>query len=197
MREGLCVSCAAVLALAGIAEATENDDGNKQGDLNVFLRGGVGNFTGDLSAVTNPGPTWGLTVNVQPWNILGYEITYDGSRNLVDDGRLANQPAVTRHGLAGMLKLAPPFIEAVRPFVGVGLGATLLRVSADAGGLYKNDLMEEVPVTAGLEFNTGAVTAGLRANYRMLLDQSFADPSTVGNLEGGYLDAALTLGARF
>ena len=197
MRRDLWLGCAAVLTLAGIAEAREDDEGNKQGDLNVFLRGGVGNFTGELAAVTGAGPTWGVTLNVQPWNILGYEITYDGSRNLVDDARLVNQPAVTRHGVAGMLKLAPPLIEAVRPFVGFGLGATMVMVSKDAGGLYKNDLLEEVPVTAGLEFNTGAVTAGLRASYRLLIGESFADPSTIGNLEGGYLDAALTLGARF
>jgi hypothetical protein len=65
----------------------------------------------------------------------------------------------------------------------------MLRLSNDAGGLYKNDLMEEVPLSAGLEFNTRAVTAGLRASYRMLRAQSFAETSTVGNLEG-YLDAA-------
>jgi opacity protein-like surface antigen len=197
MRESLWVGCAAVLILGGVAEARDDDTENKQGDFNVFLRGGVGNFTGELASVTQTGPTWGLTVNVQPWNILGYEITYDGSRNLVEDARLVNQPAVTRYGLAGMLKLGPPLIESVRPFVGLGLGATMVRVSQDAGGLYKNDLLEEVPVAAGIEFNTGAVTAGLRASYRYLVGESFADPSTIGNLEGGYLDAAVTLGARF
>jgi hypothetical protein len=189
MRDGIWVACAAVLALAGVAEARERD---KQGDFNVLLGGGVGGFTGDLATITDPGPTWRATINVQPWNVLGYEITYDGSRNQIDDERLATKPALTRHGLAGMLKLAPPFIEKVRPFLGIGLGASMLRVTEGAEGLYKNDLMEEVPVTAGLEFNTGAVSAGLRTNYRWLLDEGFA-----GKLEGGYLDGAVTLGARF
>lgn len=194
MRNGLWLACAAALTIAGSAEARDDD---RQGDFNVLLRGGVGDFTGELAEITDAGPTWGLTVNVQPWNILGYEITYDGSRNLIDDSRLANQPAVTRHGLAGVLRIAPPFIEKVRPFLGIGLGATMLRVTEEADGLYRNDLMEEVPMVAGLEFNTGAVTAGLRASYRWLVDESFADPSVTGNPEGGYLDAGVTLGARF
>jgi hypothetical protein len=194
MRSGIAVATATILALAGAVEAREEDH---QGDVNIFLRGGVGDFTGDLTEVTNAGATWGLTVNVQPWNVLGYEVTYDGSRNIIDDSDLADEAALTRHGLAGMLKLAPPFIEKVRPFVGVGLGASIVRVGEEAEGRYKNDLMEEVPLAAGLEFNTGGLTAGLRGTYRWLLDESFANPTVEGNPQGGYLDAAVTLGGRF
>lgn len=189
MRYSVWMAGAALLALAGVAEGAERD---KQGDFNLSLGGGVGGFTGDLGTITDAGPTWGVIVNVQPWNILGYEISYDGARNQIDDERLADKPALTRHGLAGMLKVAPPFIEKVRPFVGLGLGASMLRVTSNADGLYRNDLMEEIPFTAGIEFNSGAVTAGLRTRYKILFDEGFA-----GKREGNYLDGAVTLGARF
>jgi hypothetical protein len=189
MRDSMWMACAALLALTGVAEARERDE---QGDFNISLGGGVGGFTGDLGTITDAGPTWGLIVNVQPWNILGYEISYEGARNQIDDERLAEKPALTRHGLAGTLKVAPPFLEKVRPFVGVGLGASMLRVTSGAEGFYRNDLMEEIPLTAGIEFNTGAVTAGLRTRYKMLFDEGFA-----GKREGNYLDGAVTLGARF
>lgn len=195
MRNGLWMVAAAALVFAGAARAAEDDE---QGDVNVFVRGGVGGYTGELGALSTAGPTWGVNVNVQPWNVLGYEISYDGSRNLVTDDRLANSPALTRHGVTALLRLAPPFIEKVRPYVGLGLGVSHVNVDkTEAGGLYRNDLMEEFPLAAGLEFNTGAVTAGFRASYRMLLDESFADPGAQGNPEGGYMDASVTLGGRF
>jgi opacity protein-like surface antigen len=196
MLKSLGLAAAALLVCAGVANAEERQD--KQGDFNVFVHGGVGDFTGDLGTMTSTGPTWGINVNVQPWNVLGYEIAYDGSRNLINDPRLPDAAALTRHGLSAMLRLAPPFIEKVRPYVGVGLGVTAANVDeTKAGGLYRNDLMEEVPLAAGLEFNTGAVTAGFRTSYRLLMDEGFADPAVPGNPEGGYLDASLTLGGRF
>ena len=196
MRSGLLAAAtASILALAtSSANAREEQ---RQGDVNIFLRGGVGGFAGGLASVANPGPTWGLTVNLQPWNVLGYELSYDGSRNLIDDSALPSETALTRHGLAGMLKLAPPFVEKVRPFVGVGLGASMMRVGSTAGDRYKNDLLEEVPLAAGIEFNSGGLTAGLRGTYSWLLDESFAAPSHPGNPQGGYLDGAVTLGGRF
>ena len=193
------MAAAAVLAFAvAFPTAEAQRDRGRQGDVNVFLRGGVGDYTGELGDFTDAGPTWGLTLNVQPWNILGYEITYDGTRNIVNDERLAQAPALTRHGISGLIKLAPPFIERVRPFLGAGVGASLINVSESGQSLYKNDFVEEVPLAAGIEFNTGALTAGLRTTYRWLIDESFADAATAaGNPQGGLLDAQLTLGGRF
>lgn len=196
-RRAFAALAAATVALALPADAASKQHG-RQGDVNVIAGGGFGDYTGELSNYTQAGPTWGLTVNVQPWNILGYEIAYDGSRNLVDDDRLSQSPALTRHGMSGMLKLAPPFIEKIRPFVGVGIGASMVNVSEDkAGGLYENDFVEEIPLAAGIEFNSGALTAGFRTTYRFLIDESFADPASTGNPEGGFLNAQLNLGARF
>jgi hypothetical protein len=180
------------LGVAGTALAQDED---KQGDLKVFLRGGVAEFTGDVGDDIDTGPAWGLTVNVQPTNILGFEIGYDGSRNGIANDLLPDG-SLTRHGASGMVKLAPPFIEVVKPFVGAGLGVSY--ISADGSlGLYESDLVEEVPVAAGIEFNTGGLTAGVRATYRVLVDESFAADAAPGNPQGGLFDASLTLGGRF
>lgn len=196
-RLGWLAAVVCAVAFAAPAEAQSKKKG-KQGDFNVMLGGGFGDYTGELEDITEAGPTWGVTVNVQPWNVLGYELAYDGSRNLVDDERLAESPALTRHAVSGMLKLAPPFIERIRPFVGAGLGASMVRVSGEANGLYQNDFVEELPVAAGIEFNTGAFTAGFRTEYRWLIDESFADPAIpTNNPQGGFLGAKLNLGARF
>jgi hypothetical protein len=192
-RKGIQVMGLALgLGLTGTALAQED---NKQGDLNVFLRGGVSDYTGDLGEDVQAGPAWGLTVNVQPMRSLGFELGYEGSKNDVTPDLLPDA-SFTRHGISGLLKLSPPLIEKVRPFVGAGLGASYVSVDGGAG-LYSSDLVEEVPVAAGLEFNTGAVTAGVRATYRLLVDEGMADSAALGNPQGGLFDATFTLGGRF
>ena len=117
------------------AERTEA----KRGDFNVFLRGGVGGYTGDLEDVTATGPAWGLTLNVQPTNFLGFELGYDGSRNGVE--RRPRCWTVLRSSAtaaAALLKVALPFIEKVKPFVGAGLGVSYVDVSGDAAGPLPN-----------------------------------------------------------
>jgi hypothetical protein len=179
------------LGLAGAAVAQEN----KQGDLNIFLRGGVSDYTGELGSNIQAGPAWGLTVNVQPMRILGFELGYEGSKNDVTPDVLPDA-SFTRHGISGLVKLAPPLMEKVKPFVGAGLGASYISVDG-GGGLYDSDLVEEVPVAAGIEFNSGAVTAGVRATYRLLVDEGMADSAALGNPQGGLFDATFTLGGRF
>lgn len=185
------------LGLSSTAQAQQRRPANKVGDVNLMLKGGIGDYTGELSNHTSAGPSWGVVFNVQPWNVLGYEIAYDGSRNLVDDERVSQTPAITRHGLSGLVKVAPPFIQRVKPFVGAGIGASLVRVSEHDEQLYQGELMQEVPIAAGIEFNTGQVTAGLRGTYRWLVDESFASGAAAGNPQGGFFDAGLTVGGRF
>src|SRR5262245_51653164 len=183
-------------ALSGNALAASRDY-DKQGDTNVFLKGGIGAYTGELNALTAAGPTWGLQVNLQPWNMIGIELGYEGSRNQIDDARLIGAPALTRHGGTALVKLAPPILERVKPFVGVGVGASHVSVAGDASGLYRNDIMEEIPLAAGIEFNSGAFTAGVRATHRWLIDEGFAANAAITNPTGGLVDASLTLGGRF
>jgi hypothetical protein len=185
------------LTVAGAAFAQEDERG--RGDLNVFLRGGIAGYTGDLGALTGAGPSWGVTVNLQPTTLLGFEVGYEGSKNDVTDPRLLDDPSLYRHGASGLLKVAPPLLanEQVRPFVGLGLGASYVTVRGEDAGLYENDLMEEVPLVAGVEFNTGVLTAGFRTSYRLLVDEGFADPARAGDPGGDLLEANFTLGGRF
>ncbi|WP_223645026.1 outer membrane beta-barrel protein [Corallococcus sp. EGB] len=169
----------------------------KQGDVNVFLRGGIGDYTGDLGDLANTGPLWGLTLNLQPTTFLGFEVGYEGSRNKVSDGRLFDGPSLVRNGGSALVKVSPPFLTAVRPFAGVGLGLSYVDVRGASAGLYDSDLMEEVPLAVGLEFNTGGLTAGVRGTYRVLIDQDFANVTSTDDHGGGLMDASLTLGARF
>lgn len=189
---------AAAVAAIGLAAPAFAQDEDKQGDFNVQARAGVGGFTGGLDEYTAAGPAWGIGVNLQPYRFIGVEVAYEGSRNQLTDDRFTTSPSLTRHGASAMIKLAPPFIERIKPFVGAGLGASYVGVDDTGDGLYRNDFIQEVPVAAGLEFNSGAVTAGIRATYRFLVDEGFADAAQpVGNPEGGLFDASVTLGARF
>lgn len=184
----------AALTSAGAARAADDD---RQGDVNVFLKGGLSSFTGELADVTGAGPAWGVALNLQPFNVVGFEVGYDGTKNDLDDDRAGGSARLTRHGATGLVRLSPPFVERIKPFVATGLGASYVRVSDDDSGLYRNDFLEEVPVVAGLEFNTGALTAGLRGTYRFLFDERFAERAQPGNPEGALFDAALTVGGRF
>lgn len=189
----------AVLALALLGGSTVAD-ASKQGDLNLLLKGGVGDYVGALGEFSSPGPTWGATLNFQPYDFLGVELGYEGSRQVVDDNRFleTSAPSLMRHGGSSLIKLSPPFLESVRPFIGVGLGASYVSVSGEANGLYESDFMEEVPMAAGLEFNSGAFTAGVRTTYRLLLNEEFAEAALAeAGPSGGLFDAALTVGGRF
>ncbi|NVJ08240.1 hypothetical protein HUW63_23735 [Myxococcus sp. AM001] len=185
----------ATLGAAGSAAAQERRDG-KRGDVNVFLRGGVGDYTGGLGDLTSTGPAWGVTLNLQPTTFLGFEVGYEGSRNGLTDSRLLEQPSLVRQGGSALVKVSPPFLTTVRPFVGAGLGVSHLNIRGPVEDLYQSDTVPEVPLAAGVEFNRGVLTAGLRTTYRVLLSEGWAD-GAVEDTNGGLLDASLTLGARF
>jgi hypothetical protein len=184
------------LGLAGTAMA--QGKGDKQGDVNVFLGGGVGGYTGDLGGLTDTGPAWGVTLNVQPYKMLGFEVGYAGTKNdVTDDRSSAEAPSFLRHGASSLVKVSPPFMERVRPFVGAGLGVSYVFVRNGQTSPYNSDLMEEVPLAAGIEFNSGALTAGLRGTYRILVDDNFADAAVPGDASGNLVDTTLTVGGRF
>jgi hypothetical protein len=194
-RRGIRLAALALgLGVAGTAMAQD-----KQGDVNVFVDGGIGGYTGDLGELSATGPTWGVTLNVQPYKMLGFEVGYDGSKNDVTDDRFraAEAPSFIRHGATTLLKVSPP-VEKIRPFVGAGLGVSYVYVrGAGAGVTYSSDLMQEVPLAAGLEFNSGALTAGIRGTWRVLVDDNFADGAVPGDASGALVDGTLTVGGRF
>lgn len=194
---GVVAAAALVLGLGGAGAARAQDD--KQGDLNVFVKGGLGGYTGELGEFTGTGPSWGVAVNLQPLKSFGFELGYEGATNSITDPRVeAADPSLTRHGVQGLIKLSPPLIERLKPFVAAGVGASRVAVHGETGGLFQSDFMQEVPLAAGIEFNRGALTAGFRTTYRILLDEAFADPAEAqGQAGGSLLDAAFTVGGRF
>jgi len=111
-----------------------------------------------------------------------------GGGQLVVPPRIALAPALLGHRRTMASRL-----------VGAGLGVSYVNVRGgnEASGLYSSDLMEQVPLSAGLEFNSGALTAGLRGTYRVLVDDNFADAAVPGDASGGLLDANITVGGRF
>ncbi|MDQ3266845.1 MAG: outer membrane beta-barrel protein [Myxococcota bacterium] len=194
MKKAFVAVAAAALSISAPGWAA---DGDRVGDFNLQARGGVSGFTGALGEYTAAGPSWGVGLNVQPYRMIGFEVNYEGSRNHITDDRFTVSPSLTRHGASAMVKLAPPFLDRIRPFAGVGLGASYVSAD-DPDGLYRSDFIQEVPLAAGLEFNSGMFSAGLRATYRFLIDENFADAAQpVGNPEGGLFDASVMVGARF
>jgi hypothetical protein len=193
MPRGNMTMWALVLALGTAGTAAADVEEDRTGRVKVFLRGGVGNYTGGLANFVNAGPSWGLTLNLQPLNILGFEVGYEGAHNGIDSGPL--DLSLTRHGVSGLVKLALPFIEVVKPFVGAGIGGSYILVDGALVGGYSSDLVGEVPLVAGLEFNAESVTAGVRATYRLLLDENLSEQ--IDRPRGGFFDVALTLGLRF
>lgn len=195
MKRGNGVVLGLVLALgltSVSAEARDYYRDRERRKLSVFLKGGVGNYTGGLGTYTQAGPTWGLTLDVQPLRMLGFEVGYDGGFNNVLSS--SSNFGLIRHGGSGLLKLSLPFVEAVKPFVGLGVGASYIQVGSASSTAYSSGLLAEVPLVAGVEFNAEAFTAGLRATYRVLVNQQVYEPRSA---PAGFFDIAITLGLRF
>ncbi|HYH98803.1 outer membrane beta-barrel protein [Hyalangium sp.] len=190
-RQGIAV-LGFVLSLASASTATADEE-PRRGRGNVFLRGGAGNYTGDLGENVNVGPTWGVTLDLQPLRFLSFELGYEGARNTAKTALL--DISLTRHGASGLVKLSLPLFDAVRPFVGVGLGISNITIGGDLRGAFESDVVQEVPLALGVEFNSDALIAGARATYRLLLDENLGEQ--VENPQGGFIDVVLTLGARF
>ncbi len=179
------------LAFAGTAAAEEEEP--RRGSVNVFLRGGAGSYTGDLGDNVNVGPSWGLTLDLQPLRFVGFELSYEGARNTAKTELL--DISFTRQGGSGLVKLLLPLFKAVKPFVGAGLGISNISIGGDLQGAFESDVVAELPVAVGFEVNSGALTAGARATYRLLLDENLGEQ--VDDPQGGFFDVVLTLGIRF
>ncbi|QRK07929.1 hypothetical protein JQX13_49555 [Archangium violaceum] len=191
-RHGMAVlGLVAALGTAGTAAAQEEEP---TGKVKVFLRGGVGNYTGTLGDIAKTGPSWGLTVNLQPMRFLGFELGYEGAHNPISEAGVFDL-ALTRHGGSALVKLSPPFLETVRPFVGAGVGGSYVFAKGTLLGGYQSGLVGEVPLAAGIEFNVEQFTAGARATYRLLLDEDLSEQ--LDNPSGGFFDVVATLGLRF
>ncbi|MHB8877301.1 MAG: hypothetical protein ACYC8T_26685 [Myxococcaceae bacterium] len=162
--------------------------------VSVFVRGGLGDYTGPLGRYTGRGPVWGLTVSVQRSKLVGVELAYEGSRN--DLGPVVTpQASLLRNGGSALVKIGPQLIGLIRPFVGFGVGASNMSVLGERSEAFRSDWSAELPLTAGVEFNTRRLTAGIRGTYRLLPDQEVATNVSGGG--GNFRDVSATLGGRF
>ena len=161
-----------------------------QAGVNSFIGGGVGESTG-------AGPLWGVKLEGPLARSFGWELGYEGSRTPVNDAGTPEGAALWRHGLNGMAKVYAPVETQIRPFAGAGIGASFVNAGVGTDGLYENDLLGEIPVSAGLEYQSegAGLTAGLRVTNRFLFDQ---DMRTTGDDGGGsLLGGSLVVGGQF
>ncbi|HYO58809.1 hypothetical protein [Archangium sp.] len=170
------IAAAALLASPAFAQGDReariydyDDTGERAGilrDLNVSLMGGLNTYTGDIGGETGPGGFLGVQASSRPLPMVGLELGYEGSRNPFED----LDGGLWRHNVGALAKVGPELgaDRNLRPFVGAGVGVSLLNPSGDGEILYDNDLVTEVPLAAGVEYNFGAITAGARATYRLV-----------------------------
>jgi hypothetical protein len=160
-------------------------------DLGVSVRGGLNSYTGELGEDTGPGAFLGVQAESRPWNLVGLELGYEGARNPIEN---FDGAGLWKHNVGALAKVGPQLgpNDNLRPFVGAGLGVSLLNPSEEAEFIYENDVVTEVPVAAGVDYKLGAVTAGARATYRFLGAQDQG-----GDQTGNAINFGLNLGGSF
>jgi hypothetical protein len=198
----LCTASAAFAAVDASRVAGDLRYNEDQTKVGVDVRLGVGGFMGDAGDRTKIGPMVGIAAGAQPWRNLGIEAGVEGQRLAIDDPRVGSGEGVYRYNV-GLLAKAGPLVvqEKVRPYVGVGAGVSYLNVTSGATGLglYRNDLVTEVPIAAGVDYRfSRSIFAGARASYRVLFGEEFAESATgTGDSHGNMLNLSATLGGRF
>jgi Outer membrane protein beta-barrel domain len=196
---------AAALLFAGPAlaqiEAQEVDERinfePERAKVGLDVRLGLGGLTGDLGEDTGTGPLLGIAAGAQVWQALGLEVGYEGQRLPIDDTLVGDGEGIYRHNVGVLAKAGPLIDEKWRPFVGAGLGLSYINPSDGAETLYDNDIVQEVPLAAGVDYNFGSIFAGARATYRLMYGEGFADDFRPGDNDGSLFNASVTLGGRF
>ncbi|WP_164006797.1 outer membrane protein [Pyxidicoccus trucidator] len=178
--------CAGILAMALLAAPAPAQD------QELTVRSGLSAFTGDLGGETNVGAFLGIQGEAQLFPAIGLELGYEGSANGFEG---TGSGTLWRHNMGAMAKVGPVLDDRWVPFVGAGLGVSYVDPTGAAdAGIYDEDIIMEVPLSAGLEYRFSGVTAGARATYRVLAGEDFA-PGNVD--EGDLFTAGLSLGGSF
>jgi hypothetical protein len=192
------VAAAMALALPAFAQEREarvyDPDARSGGitrDLTLSVTGGLNTYTGDLGDNTSPGAFFGIQANSRPLPIIGLELGYEGARNAFED--LDNE-GLWRHNVGALAKVGPQLGQDgnLRPFVGAGFGVSLLNPSEGAEVAFDNDVVSEVPLAAGVDYNFGTVSAGARATYRLLGGEDLGLAQ-----DGNIVNIGLQLGGSF
>jgi hypothetical protein len=159
---------------------------------------GIQNWAGNIGRITNTGPQWGVSVDMQVFNLLGLEAGYNGQRNAITEGLGAlPSSAIFRHALDALAKVGPTLENGLRPYGGVGFGLALIIPNQAADPNFYNDFIAELPVVVGVDYSTGLLTAGLRGSWRWTFGEEFAKPFIGPNGEGSIFGASLNFGGRF
>jgi hypothetical protein len=158
--------------------------------LGVAVRGGLSSYTGSLGGTTNAGAFLGVQADVQAMRWAGVEFGYEGSFNNLVGGNESG--SLWRHNVGALAKVGP-VINSVRPFVGAGFGVSYIDPTREATSLgYDEDVITEVPLAAGVDYQVGDLMVGARATFRLLAGEEFG-PVDDGNL----FNAGVSLGGRF
>jgi hypothetical protein len=196
---------AAALLFAGPAlaqvEAQEVDEKlnfePERAKVGLDVRLGLGGLTGEAGEDTGTGPLLGIAAGAQVWSALGVELGYEGQRIPISESLAGDGEGLYRHNLGVLAKAGPLIDEKWRPFVGAGVGMSYINPTDGADTFYDTDIVQEVPLAAGLDYNFGSIFAGARATYRMLYGEGFADDLRPDNNDGNLFNASVTLGGRF
>jgi len=172
------------------AEELRERQGTGFDNLGVALRGGVSTYTGSLGGVSNLGTFLGVQADVQALRWVGVEFGYEGSFNNLEGGNESG--SLWRHNVGALAKLGP-LINDWRPFVGAGFGVSYIDPTEEARSIgYDDDVITEVPLAAGLDYQIGDWMVGARATFRLLGGEAFG-PVDDGNL----FNAGVSVGGRF
>lgn len=164
--------------------------------LRVTGNVGIQNWAGTLGDALNTGPQWGVSVGRQLFDLVGVEVGYFGQRNAFEQD-VIESGAVFRHALDVMAKVGPRLQSGVRPYGGVGVGVSLVNPNQAASDLVYNDVLAEVPVAAGLDYDSGPLTAGVRGTWVWPFGEQFAQEVLGPDSQGSIFGASLTFGGRF
>lgn len=188
----ICAAASSAVAQdAEIVAATSPEEARAR-DLDVSLIGGIGGFTGTLSGVTDPGPSWGLQLNAHATGYLHLEVAYTGFHLPFSDTRVQYEHMFI-HGLSGVAKLVVPYTRTVSPFIGAGAGVYLFLPTQNAQAYYRVDRAIGVPAIIGIQWETDFFEAGVRGTWRGM----FGKNQVTTEKGGGILSGELTLGIRF
>lgn len=190
----LCAGPALAVGAHEVSQQLTPNQEEEQAGLDAHV--GFGNLTGDLGRDTGTGALLGIAAVMQPYQYIGFEAGYEGERLPINTTLVPSGNGLWRHNLGLLVKAGPLVLNHLRPFAGVGGGASLINPSVGAETIFKNDVVWEVPLAAGFEYKYGKISAGARATYRLVFGESFAD-NVPGQPGGNLLNFSATVGGRF
>jgi hypothetical protein len=169
--------------------------------ITVTAETGLGGYTSALGDSSRVGPMWGVRAGVElpRFQWIDGEVAYQGIRNGIDDPAVGDNQAIFRHNLQAFAKAGVPLGD-LRPFIGAGLGISYVDVTdvADGIGPYRNDIMEEVPLGVGVEYQRSWFFASARTTYSLLFNDEFVEPTPASNNPGGNLwTGTVNVGGHF